>query len=196
MGIHKFGNIDKLIKTNTKVTAPKVTADFNNTNYLKITLKNKKTNKTLKGVKINIKVTSAKKSNNYVIKTNKNGVAQFNTRVLDVGTHNVTITPANHKYIISGKSKIVIKAVKTNLPIKNSTDINTAPIGNVTNVSNTSGSVMDNGTSEDNGTVEDNSAGGDRDIRLGNYDDVTASDSNDGHPIGLFLPIGFNIMVA
>ena len=196
LGIHKFGNIDKLIKTNTKVTAPKVTADFNNTNYLKITLKNKKTNKTLKGVKINIKVTSAKKSNNYVIKTNKNGVAQFNTRVLDVGTHNVTITPANHKYIISGKSKIVIKAVKTSPPIKNTTDVNPAPTGNGTNVSNTSGSVMDNGTSEDNGTVEDNSAGGDRDIRLGNYDDVTASDSNDGHPIGLFLPIGFNIMVA
>lgn len=42
LGNHKFGNIDNLIKTQTKLTAPKVTSDFNKTNYLQVTLRNKK----------------------------------------------------------------------------------------------------------------------------------------------------------
>lgn len=143
LGTHNFGNIDKLIKTKTKVSAPKITADFNKTGYLKVTLKNKKTNKALKGVKIKIKVSDGKKSKNYVIKTNKNGVAQFNTKVLNVGTHNVTISPANHKYIISGKTKIVIKAVKkASATNNNSTNLNGTNV-NGTNESNATGNSID-----------------------------------------------------
>ena len=119
LGTHKFGNIDNLIKTQTKLTAPKVTSDFNKTNYLQVTLRNKKTNNILKGVRINVKVTSDKASSNYVIRTNKYGVAYFNTKVLSVGTHNVTLSPANHQYMISGRSTIVINEIKKDDSLEN-----------------------------------------------------------------------------
>lgn len=109
IGTHKFGNIDKLIKTKTVVKAPAVSNAFNKTKYFKVTLKDKKTKKALSNVKFKIKLTFNKTSKTYTLKTDKNGVVKFDTKKLDVGTYNVVISTANNKYLISGKSKIEIK---------------------------------------------------------------------------------------
>jgi hypothetical protein len=108
LGDHKFGNIDKLIKTQTTVKAPNIANPFNTTNYFKVTVKNKQTKKAVKWANIKIKLTSKNGSRTYTVKTDKNGIAKLNTKSLNVGVYNVVISPANNKYIISGKSKITI----------------------------------------------------------------------------------------
>lgn len=109
LGTHKFGNIDKLIKTATKITAPKVSYQFNQTKYFKATVKNKKTNKAISGVKIKIKVSNANFTKYYSLKTDIKGIVKFNTKELLNGDYDVAILPANNKYLISAKSKIKIK---------------------------------------------------------------------------------------
>lgn len=108
MGSHKFGNIDNLVKTPTTVKAPNMNTQFNTTNYFKVTVKNKNTKKAVSGIKIKIKVTSSNGSRTFTVKTDKKGIAKINTKVLNVGSYNVVISPANNKYLISGKSKITI----------------------------------------------------------------------------------------
>lgn len=114
-----FGNIDKLIKTQTKMGAPIYYSNYSLSDYFKVTLKNKKTNKALKFVKINLKIFTGETHKNYVVKTDKNGIAKFNTKNIAVGNHIVMISPANHDYIISGKTRIVIR--KLNIPMDNTT---------------------------------------------------------------------------
>lgn len=105
LGKHKFGSIDKLIKTQTKVSAPKMTKNLNETKTFDITVKDKKSNKAIKNLKLKLKI------NNKVVtvKTNSNGKASFNLKSLDIGSYNVKIYSANIKYYVSAKSKIVIK---------------------------------------------------------------------------------------
>lgn len=111
LGTHNFGNIDKLIKAKTEVTAPNVTGNFNESKYFKVTLRNNNTKKLLKGVKVNLRVYTGSNYTNYVLKTDKNGRILFNIKQLAAGTHKVLVSPANHKYIISAKSSIVINAI-------------------------------------------------------------------------------------
>ena len=206
LGTHNFGNIDSLIKTKTKVTSPKLTSNFNQTKYFKVTLKDKKTNKALKGVKITLKITTGNKSKNYVVKTDKNGLAKFNAKSLKVGTHKVTISPANHKYIISGKSTIIIKAVKTKTQTKNSTSANTTKtnntgVSNGTNENNGTGSDIGNGTDDGAGTGTDTGEGTDvnDEFNGGNGNDAgegsneNNNENNSGHPTS---PINPNIHVV
>lgn len=108
IGTYRFGNIDKLFKTKTKVSANIMTSNFNQSNYFRLTLKNKKTKKAIKNVKVNLKIFTGKKYKNYIVKTDKNGIASFNTNVLNIGNHKVIIGPANNKYIIYGKYTISI----------------------------------------------------------------------------------------
>lgn len=125
IGTHEFGNIDKYFKTQTRLSAKNVTGNFNQSQYFKLTLKNKKTKKALKNVKVNLRIYDGKKYNDYSVKTGENGVAKFNTKALKIGSHKVIISPKNHKYIISGKFNIVIKKVipnSDNLTKVNSTD--------------------------------------------------------------------------
>lgn len=105
LGKQKFGSIDKLIKTQTKVSAPKMTKNLNETKTFDITVKDKKNNKAIKNLKLKLKI------NNKVVtvKTNSNGKASFNLKSLDIGSYNVKIYSANIKYYVSAKSKIVIK---------------------------------------------------------------------------------------
>lgn len=107
LGMHKLGNIDKLIKTKTTVKAPQIT--FNKTNneskLFKVTVKNKATKKAIKNLVVKVKIDGRV----YSIKTDKNGVAQLKTGSLSAGTHNVKIYTDNIKYLISAKSKIVIE---------------------------------------------------------------------------------------
>ena len=109
LGTHNFGNIDKLIKTPTAISAPSVTNQFNTTKYFKITVKNQKTKKVISGVKIKVKVSSANMTKTFSVKTDSKGIAKINTESLLVGNYEVSIQPDNNKYLISAKSKITIK---------------------------------------------------------------------------------------
>ena len=104
LGTHSFGSIDKLIKTQTKVNAPKLTKVQNESKTFDIIVKDKKTKKPIKNLKLKLKI--GKKV--YTIKTNSKGVAKFNTKSLDVGTYNVVIYSGNDKYYVSAKSTIKI----------------------------------------------------------------------------------------
>lgn len=105
IGKHDFGNIDKLIKTQTKVNAPKTINHYNKTEYFKITIKNKKTNKPIKNIKIKVKI----KNNILKLKTNNKGMVKIDTHNLAKGKHNVLISAINNQYIISKKSTITIR---------------------------------------------------------------------------------------
>ena len=104
LGTHKFGNIDKLIKTYTTVKAPKLIVPANETGTLSITVKNKKTGKVIKNLKLKLKIANKK----YSVKTNSKGVAKFSSESLDVGKYAVAIYTNNIKYKVSAKSKIII----------------------------------------------------------------------------------------
>ena len=104
LGVHKFGSIDKLIKTQTAVKAPKISKMENESKTFDITVKDKKTKKPIKNLKIKLKI--GKKV--YTVKTNSKGVANFNTDSLKAGTYNVVIYSADDKYYVSAKSAIRI----------------------------------------------------------------------------------------
>lgn len=109
LGTHKFGSIDKLIKTPTSINAPSVANKFNTTKYFKVTVKNKNTKKAVSGVKVQIKVQSKNFTKTYKVKTDSNGVIKLDTVKLNTGKYDVLISPANNKYLISAKSKITIE---------------------------------------------------------------------------------------
>jgi hypothetical protein len=106
IGTVKFGSIDKLIKKQTTVKAPKLNKKLNQTKTFDITVKHKKTKKAVKNLKLKLKI--GKKV--FTVKTNAKGVAKFNTKRLGVGVHKVLIYSANIKYYVSTKSKITIKS--------------------------------------------------------------------------------------
>ena len=91
------------------VKAPKVKFKYKKSKYFKVTIKNKKTKKAIKGLKIKLKVYTGKKYKVYKIKTNKKGVAKFNTKKLKRGKHKVIITSLNKNYAINKNSLIRIK---------------------------------------------------------------------------------------
>ena len=89
------------------VKAPTITAYYKANKYFKVTVKNN--GKAVKNLKLNVKVYTGSKYKNYVIKTNKNGVAILSTKKFKIGSHKVKITSKNSKYKVSKTSKIVIK---------------------------------------------------------------------------------------
>lgn len=91
------------------VKAPKVKFKYKKSKYFKVTVKNKKTKKAIKGLKIKLKVYTGKKYKVYKVKTNKKGVAKFNTKKLKRGKHKVIITSLNKNYAINKKSQITIR---------------------------------------------------------------------------------------
>ena len=99
----------KIAKAKTTVKAPKVTFKVKKSKYFKVTVKNKATKKAVKSIKVNVKVYTGKKYKTYAIKTNKNGVAQLNTKKLKVGKHKVVVSSGDSRYTISAKSTITIK---------------------------------------------------------------------------------------
>ncbi|MBQ7928486.1 MAG: hypothetical protein IJ287_07075 [Methanobrevibacter sp.] len=109
LGIHKFGNIDKLIKKPTIISAPNITNEFNQTRYFEVAVKDKSTKGAVSGIKIKIKLSASNFTKYFTIKTDSKGVAKLNTKDLLNGTYSVAIGPANNKYWISAKSTIVIK---------------------------------------------------------------------------------------
>lgn len=104
LGTYKFGSIDKLIKTQTTVKAPKLNTTLNESKTFEITVKDKKTKKPIKGLKLKLKI----KNKVYTIKTDSKGVARFNPKSLGIGNYNVLIYSGNIKYFVSTKSTIKI----------------------------------------------------------------------------------------
>jgi hypothetical protein len=76
---------------------------------LKISIKNQIKKTAISGLKLKVKVYTGKKYKTYNTKTNKNGVAKINTKILKRGTHKVVISSGNSNYKISAKSTIKIK---------------------------------------------------------------------------------------
>lgn len=108
LGSHNFGNIDKLVKIPTKITAPSVSYLFNQTGYFKVTVKNKNTNKAVSNLKIKIKLSNETDTLVFTVKTNSKGVANLDTKELLNGTYSVSLAPTNAKYVVSGSSQITI----------------------------------------------------------------------------------------
>lgn len=96
-------------KAQTIVKVPKITNKYKKSKYFKITVKNKATKNAIKNIKIKLKIYTGKNYKIHTVKTNKNGIAKFNTKSLKVGKHKVSITSGNFNYKIIGKSTITIK---------------------------------------------------------------------------------------
>lgn len=99
----------KVKKAKTIVKAPKVKYRYKRTRYFKVTVKHKTTKKAMSGIKLKLKVYTRKKYKTYTIKTNKKGVAKFNTKKLRWGKHKVKISSANKNVVVSKKSSIRIR---------------------------------------------------------------------------------------
>ena len=105
LGTVKMGNIDRLIKTKTVVSAPRLTTTTNESKVFKVTVKNKQTDKPIRALVLKVKIDGKV----YSIKTNSKGAAQLKTNSLAVGSHNVILYTNNIKYLVSAKSTIKIK---------------------------------------------------------------------------------------
>ena len=99
----------KVKKTKAIVNAPKVKFKYKKSNYFKVALKHKSTKKPMSGIKLKLKVYTGKKYKTYAVKTNKKGVAKFNTKKLSYGKHNVKVMSGNKNVILSKKSVIRIR---------------------------------------------------------------------------------------
>lgn len=88
-------------KKKLSVKAAKVTAKYKKSKTFKIILKNAGK----ASVKVKLKI--GKKV--YKVKTDKKGVAKFNTKKLKIGTYKVTITSNDENYKFSAKSMITVK---------------------------------------------------------------------------------------
>ena len=98
-------------KAPTKLIPKKLTAKKGAKSYFKVTVKNYKTKKVIKGVKVKIKVYTGKKAKTYTAKTNAKGIAQISTSKLKVGKHKVIVTSAN-KYCVAKQAKSYIKITR------------------------------------------------------------------------------------
>lgn len=98
-------------KAPAKLTPKKLTAKKGAKKYFKVTVKNKKTKKVIKGVKVKIKVYTGKKAKTFTAKTNAKGIAKILTNKLKVGKHKVVVASAD-KYVTAKKAKSTIKIKK------------------------------------------------------------------------------------
>lgn len=94
-----------ITKAKTTIKAPKVSNKLKKSQYFKVTVKHKESKNPVKNTKVKLKID--KKT--YNVKTDKKGVAKFNTKGLKVGKHKVVISSGNNKYAMSAKSQITIK---------------------------------------------------------------------------------------
>ena len=98
-------------KAPTKLIPKKTTAKKGAKKYFQVTVKNTKTKKVIKGVKLNLKVYTGKKYKTYTVKSNSKGITKLNVKSLTVGTHKVVVNSAN-KYCVAKTAKSTIKITK------------------------------------------------------------------------------------
>ncbi len=107
-----FVSYIKIKKAKTIVKAKKVKSMYKKSKYFKIFVKNKVTKKKVKGLKLKVKVYwkhNGKKYKIFKIRTNKKGIAKFNTKKIGRGKHKVVIRSLNKNYKVYKKSKIIIR---------------------------------------------------------------------------------------
>ena len=96
-------------KAPVKFSAGKVVSKKGASSYFKVKVKNKKTKKMLSsGVKVKLKVYTAKKFKTYTVKTDSSGVAKLNVKKLSKGKHKVVVSSGD-KYV---KGKSVKSSIK------------------------------------------------------------------------------------
>lgn len=102
-----------IYKAQTNVNTTQLKAKYGQSKYFKVNITSN--GKPIKNLKIKLKIYTGKKYKTYTVKTDKNGIAKFNTKNLNGGSHKVLIQTGNKKYnyIINGKSKIIIKGFET-----------------------------------------------------------------------------------
>lgn len=100
----------KLAKAKLSISAPEITADQNTSKTLKITVKNKETQKAMKNVKVTVKVYTGKNFKTYSLKTNANGQVTVSSESLAVSKHNVAIS-------VKGDSKTVKASAKSSITV-------------------------------------------------------------------------------
>ena len=100
LGNYSLGNIDNLIKIKTVVNAQNLTTSINESESFKITVKNKKTGKPVKGLIIKAEIDGK----TYTLKTDKNGVAKLKTSSLSVGTQSNTFLEQRTPLQLSNRS--------------------------------------------------------------------------------------------
>ena len=101
-------------KIKTKVKADPKTVKYKKNNYFKVKVENKYDDDiAIKNVKLKIKVGKGSDAKTFKVKTNRYGVAKFNTKSLKAGTHKVLITSENKKYKIKKSSQIIVGKHKT-----------------------------------------------------------------------------------
>lgn len=98
-------------KAPAKLIPTKLTAKKGTSTKFKVTVKNKKTNKVIKSVKVKIKVYTGKSTKTYTVSTNSKGIAQLNVKSLSVGTHKVVVTSGN-SYVTAKSATSSIKITK------------------------------------------------------------------------------------
>ncbi|WP_407392558.1 SpaA isopeptide-forming pilin-related protein [Methanobrevibacter sp.] len=92
-GVCIFSPINlSVVKAPSKVVVKNLTTSYNSGKVLKIYLKNNVTNNPLKGIKLNLKVYTGKDFENVTLKTDDNGVIEFDTSNLSIGVHKIKIT--------------------------------------------------------------------------------------------------------
>lgn len=91
-------------KAPIKITSKKLTSKKGVKKSFKASVKNKKNNMTLQGVKVKIKVYTGKNYKTYTKKTNAKGVVKLNVQSLDTGKHKVVLKVSD-KYCVGKKAK-------------------------------------------------------------------------------------------
>lgn len=102
----------KVSKAALRISAPEVTNHYKQSEYFRVTVKNKETGKAMSGVKVNIKVYTGNKYKIFTAKTNGNGIVSFSTKSLSKTAHKVTVN-------VGGNSKIKSASAKSSISIIN-----------------------------------------------------------------------------
>lgn len=94
-------------KAPTKLTPTKLSAKKGTDTYFKVVATNSKTNKAISGISLKLQVYTGNTYKTYTIKTDSNGIAQFNVKSLSAGTHKVVVTSCNKYCVASAASSTI-----------------------------------------------------------------------------------------
>ena len=103
--------VQKAVKTS--VSTPDTGFIYKKNSFMKITIKDKSTNESIKNLKIKVKVYTKKKAKTYTLKTDNNGVAKLPTKKIKLGRHKFIINTTNSSYKVSKKDILFIGYKKT-----------------------------------------------------------------------------------
>ena len=106
----KYSSI-KISKAKLKISAPKITGYYKESKRYKIAVKNRESKKSMKNIKVMIKVFTGKKYKKYSLKTDKKGIVSFNMKSLPKGKHKVVINIKSNSKVKSAVLKTYIKTI-------------------------------------------------------------------------------------